>query len=173
MKDFSTLAQASKIIDDITQKSEILYKEDIKTSGRTVVEKITNYLEIFFDTLYECKAIEDHCLGNSFNVSIVNKKDYETFNKTKNMTHMFVLGLNIPLGGSRSFLTLEFRKNEPTKVLGDINDMTTILLVKAWDDLKEQILIHCENAIFRFNRECQHRVNLLAESQNLIKNFEV
>ena len=89
------------------------------------------------------------------------------------MTYMFVLGLNIPLGGSRTFLTLEFRKNKPTKILGEINDMTITLLVKAWNDLKKQIENHCENAILRFNNECKYRVGLLAETQNLISNFEI
>ena len=175
MKDFSSLAEASKIIDEISKRAEVLYKEDISHEGKNIVEKISSYLEEFFKPLYNCDAIKEHCLANAYTVLIINTKDYERYNKTGIMNYMYKLSLNIPLGigGGRVFLELVFRENEPAQILGCVNDMTVALLVKSWSRLKENMQNHCENAIHAFNRDAQYKIKTLAEMQNLVKGFEI
>lgn len=173
MKDFKSLAEASNIIDDIQKKAIIMSKSYVKNTGTDVVEKISSYLSEFFSPLYNLKALEDHCLACSGGVTISSQKDWDTYNKTKEMTSMYVLCLNIPLGGCRTFLKLEFRKGEPVKVIGDVNEKTISLLIKNWHKLKAQMETHCENAIRRFNENCKRNVNEMVKLQNQIESFEV
>lgn len=175
MKNFSSLAEASKIIDEISKRAEVLYKEDISHEGKSVVEKISCYLEEFFKPLYNCAALEGHCLASYLTVTIVSTKDYDTYNKTKIMKYMYKLSLNIPLGmdEGRVFLELKFRENEPVQISGCVNDMTVALLVKSWSRLKENMQNHCENAIYTFNRSAQYKIKTLTETQNLVKSFEI
>ena len=173
MKDFSSLAEASNIIEDINKKATIMFEKYAKNTGTDVVEKISSYLSEFFSPLYNLKALEEHSLSNINGVSIINKIDYETYNKTKQKTTMYVLGLNIPLGGHRTFLKLIFREGEPVKVEGDINELTTSLLINNWHKLKTQMENHCESAIRTFNENCKRNVDEMAKLQNQIESFEV
>jgi hypothetical protein len=173
MKDFRSLAEASNIIEDINKKATIMFEKYVQNTGTDVVGKISSYLSKFFEPLYNLKALEDHCLALVGGVTISSQKDYETYNKTKEMTNMYVLSLNIPLGGHRTFLKLIFREGESVKVEGDINELTISLLIRNWHNLKTQMENHCENAIRRFNENCKRNVDEMAKLQNQIESFEV
>lgn len=167
-KCFKSLAEASKIIGSIQESAEIQFKEYINLEGATVIEKIASYLNDYFKPLYKCKALDDHCLARTIDgISIVKKYCYDK------KCQMFALGLNIPLGGYRTYLTLLFYENQPVIMKGDINDMTIKVLVNNWMELKTKMNKHCEGAIENFNRDCKTKVDSFIEWENKIKNFTV
>lgn len=165
-KCFKSLAEASQIIGEITEKATVQIREYVHIEGETVIEKISSYLSEFFKPLYDCKALNNHCLAKSDCVSIVKTNDYCG-------NQIFVLGLNIPLGGYRTYLKIKFYKDKPVVVEGDINSMTLQVLIDNWTRLKEQMFNHCESAINYYNRNCKLQVESYVELQNKIKNFSV
>jgi hypothetical protein len=170
-KCFKSLADASVIIGDITEKASIQMKDYVSKEGQTVVEKISDYLAEYFKPLFGCDALKGRSLGGYDGVGICNKLVFNTLmNKNCNA---FVLGLNIPLFGSRTYLQLVFFEGQDVVVYGDINEKTIKKLVSAWSYVKESLNKSCEIEISRYNRNCKAKVDNLVKLQNQINNFEV
>lgn len=112
-------------------------------------------------------------MANVDEVRILNTRDWDAYNKTRKTSAMYVLSLNIPLGGHRTFLRLIFREGEPVKVEGDINELTMSKLIKNWHELKANMERYCEAAIRSFNTKCKRNIDEMAKLQDRFKSFEV